>query len=58
MDVAGVPLFCATCSLGFRKLLLATGFPFIWRVAVAEMRFLLVVFGECDREVPLFGVTE
>ena len=45
MDVAGVPLFCATCSFGFWELLLATGFAFIWRAAVAEMRFLLLVLG-------------
>ena len=45
MDVAGVPLFCATGSFGFWELLLATGFAFIWRAAVAEMRFLLLVLG-------------
>ena len=42
----------------FWELSACNGFAFIWRVAVAEMRFLLLAFGECDLEVPLFGVTE
>ena len=45
MDVAGVPLFCATFSFGFWELLLATGFTFIWRAAVAEMWFLFWFWG-------------
>ena len=45
MDVAGVPLFCATYSFGFWEQLPATGFAFILRAAVAEMRFLLLVLG-------------
>ena len=51
MDVAGVPLLGATCSFGFWELLPATGFAFIWRAAVAEMRFLLLVLGSVEEIV-------
>ena len=56
-----VPCFSSLLSknkgilLVFGNFVLATGFAFIGRVAAAEMWFLLL---ECDREVPLFGVTE